>query len=252
MTNHHTITQLESLRLHGMAQALQRQQDVADIHTLSFEDRLGLMIEHEMAVRASAQLSSRLRYASLRQSASLADIDFRRSRGLSKAAIMSLSSGQWISQHQNILITGATGVGKSFLACALAHSACLTGYSARYYRLSRLLEQLHLARADGTFLRLLKKIACTDLLVIDDWGLTKLAHQQQTDILELLDDRHQQRSTMITSQLPIDAWHQSMADPTLADAILDRLVHTAHIIKLTGESMRKRSALEPDSDHFCK
>jgi DNA replication protein DnaC len=250
MTNHHTISQLESLRLHGMAQALQRQQDVADIHTLSFEDRLGLMIEHETAVRASVQLTSRLRHASLRQSASVADIDFRRSRGLSKSMIMSLAGGQWISQHQNILITGATGVGKSFLACALAHSACLNGYTARYYRLSRLLEQMHLARADGTFLRVLKKIARTDLLVIDDWGLAWLSHQQQTDILELLDDRHRQRSTMITSQLPVDAWHQSMADPTLADAILDRLVHTSHTIKLTGESMRKRTAVEPDSDHF--
>lgn len=252
MANHHSINQLESLRLHGMAQALQRQQDVPDIHTLSFEDRLGLMIEHEIAVRASVRLTSRLRHASLRQSASVADIDFRKNRGLSKSTIMSLASGQWISQHQNVLITGATGVGKSFLACALAHSACLNGYTARYYRLSRLLEQMHLARADGTFLRLLRKIARTDLLVIDDWGLARLSHQQQTDILELLDDRHRQRSTMITSQLPVDAWHQSMADPTLADAILDRLVHNAHIIKLTGESMRKRTALEPDSDHFRK
>lgn len=252
MNNNHTITQLESLRLHGMAEALRRQIDVGDILAMSFDERIGLMIDHEQAVRASTQLTSRLRRASLRQSATMAEVDFRKSRGLSKTAVMALASGQWITQHRNVLITGATGVGKSYLACALAHSACLAGHSVRYFRLSRLLEEMHLARADGSFLRMLKKIARTDLIVIDDWGLSKLAHPQQTDVLELLDDRHQQRSTMITSQLPVDAWHQSMADPTLADAILDRLVHTAHIINLTGDSLRKMTIDTPDSDHFRK
>lgn len=182
----------------------------------------------------------------------MADIDFRRSRGLSKSAVMALLSCDWIKQHRNILITGATGVGKSFLACAIAHGACLNGYNARYIRLSRILDELRLARADGSYLRLLRKLSRTDVIVLDDWGIVRLDHQQQTDILELLDDRHQLRSTIITSQLPVDTWHQSMADPTLADAILDRLIHNAYSFNLTGDSMRKKASDNVDSDHFRK
>ncbi len=252
MNTNHTISQLEALRLHGMAQALQRQLSMENVGSLSFEERIGLMVDHESAVRAESQLSSRLRRASLRQNASMADLDFRRNRGLSKSAVMAMASGEWVSQHRNVLITGATGVGKSFLACAIAHGACLNGNTVRYYRLSRLLEELQLARADGSYLRMLRKLARTDVIVIDDWGIVRLTHQQQTDILELLDDRHRQRSTVITSQLPIDTWHQAMADPALADAILDRLVHNAHIFNLTGDSMRKLTSDSVDSGHFRK
>lgn len=252
MGQHHILNQLEALHLQGMAQAYSRQLEMPDIEHLTFDERIGLMVEHEAAQRADTQLAGRLRRAALRQNASMADIDFRRSRGLSKSAVMALLSCDWITQHRNILITGATGVGKSFLACAIAHGACLNGYSARYIRLSRILDELRLARADGTFLKLLRKLSRTDVIVLDDWGIVRLDHQQQTDILELLDDRHQLRSTIITSQLPVDTWHQSMADPTLADAILDRLIHNAYSFNLTGDSMRKKTSDNADSDHFRK
>lgn len=252
MLTHPTIDRLDTLRLHGMAAALREQYDMPDIASLTFDDRLGLMVDREATTRANVQLHGRLRRAGLRQTASIADIDFRKTRGLNKQLILSLTSGEWIRQHQNILITGATGVGKSFLACALAHAACMEGYTALYYRLPRLLEELQLARGDGRYLRILRKLARTDIIVIDDWGLVRMTHPQQTDILEVLDDQHRLRSTMITSQFPVETWHQTMADPTLADAILDRLVHIAHIINLTGDSMRKRTDSVVDSDHLRK
>lgn len=252
MLIHPTLDRLESLRLHGMAQALREQLEMSDTSSLTFDERLGLMVDREATTRDNLQLRNRLKRAALRQHASVADIDFRKTRGLSKPVVLALSSGDWIRHHQNILITGATGVGKSYLACALAHAACMQGYSALYFRLPRLLEELQLTRGDGRYLRTLKKIARTDVVLIDDWGLVRMTHQQQTDILEILDDRHKQRSTMITSQIPIDTWHQSMADPTLADAILDRLTHTAHTIILTGDSMRKLTATNIDSGHFRK
>lgn len=237
-----TIDHLDELRLTGMAQALREQMQTSGIDELSFHDRLALLVDRELSVRADRQLRRRLKVASLRQIASMADLDYRRTRGLEKQQMLALASCEWIRRHQNIVITGATGVGKSYVACALAHTACLEGYGASYWRLSRLVEALQLARADGRYLRLLKQIARIDLLVLDDWGLARLNSPQQSDILELLDDRHQHRSTIVTSQLPVEHWHETMADPTLADAILDRLVHNAHHLKLTGESMRKQTA----------
>lgn len=237
-----TIDRLDDLRLSGMAQALREQMAMPGIDDLAFDERLGLLVDRELTMRADRQLKRRLKHATLRQSASMADLDYRRTRGLDKRQMLALASCEWIRRHQNIVITGATGVGKSYVACALAHAACLEGYGAQYWRLPRLVEDLQLARADGRYLRVLKQLARVDLLVLDDWGLARLVAAQQSDLLELLDDRHQRRSTIVTSQLPTDHWHEMMADPTLADAILDRLVHNAHHLKLKGESMRKQTA----------
>lgn len=237
-----TIERLDDLHLSGMAQAFREQIATPGIDELSFEERLGLLVDRELTMRADRQLKRRLKHATLRQSASMADLDYRRTRGLDKRQMLALASCEWVRRHQNIIITGATGVGKSYVACALAHSACLEGYGAQYWRLPRLVEDLQLARADGRYLRVLKQLSRVDLLVLDDWGLARLTPPQQSDLLELLDDRHQRRSTIVTSQLPTDHWHEMMADPTLADAILDRLVHNAHHLKLKGESMRKQTA----------
>lgn len=242
MLNSLTITQLEDLGLSGMAAALRQQTQLSEVEHLSFDERLGLLLDRESSDRASRRLERRLRHASLRQSAALAEIDYRAKRGLDKRLMLSLASCDWIKRHQNIVITGATGVGKSFVACALAHAACLEGYSALYWRLSRLLDELTLSRGDGRYLKLLKQLSAIDVLLLDDWGLARLNAVQQADLLELIDERHQKRSTIVTSQLPVEHWHDAMADPTLADAIVDRLIHSAHHITLKGDSMRKRGA----------
>ena len=205
-------------------------------------ERLGLLVDHEMSEREDRQLKSRLRRAHLRQKACIEDIDYRKGRGLTRASIRQLATCNWIRRHHNVVITGATGVGKSFIACALAHRACLEGYRALYYRLPRLLDDLQVARGDGRYLKLLRQLTKVDVLVLDDWGLLQLTPMQQRDLLELLDDRHQVCSTIATSQLPTGHWHEAMADPTLADAILDRLIHNAHRIEIGGDSMRKQLA----------
>lgn len=242
MLNTPTLEHLDALGLTGMAHALREQLAMNDIDTLGFDDRLGLMVEREMTERANRRLIRRLKQARLRQSASLADIDYRARRGLDKRLVLSLASCEWVRQHQNLIVTGATGVGKSYIACAFAHTACLEGYSVLYHRLPRLLEELELSRGDGRYLKLTRHLAHVDVLLLDDWGLTRLTAPQQSDLLEVVDERHQHRSTIITSQLPVDNWHQTMTDPTLADAIVDRLVHNAHRITLKGESMRKQTA----------
>lgn len=239
MLNHPTLEKLERLRFFGMAGALREQRDSPQSQQLSFEERLGLLVDREMTDREDRRLQSRLRRAKLRQQACMEDLDYRVPRGLDKALLLRLSSCDWVRRHHNVIVTGATGVGKSFIACALAHKACLQGFGALYHRLPRLLEELELARGDGRYLKLLRQLSKVEVLVLDDWGLTKLTGSQQRDLLELLDDRHQQRSTVATSQLPLSAWHKAMANPTLADAILDRLIHNAHRIELKGESMRK-------------
>jgi DNA replication protein DnaC len=242
MLNHPTIDRLRELALNGMAKALVEQLQMAEIDHLSFDERLGLLVDREITERSSRRLARRLKLAQLKQSSSMADIDYRRTRGLDKKLMLALGGCDWVRRHHNIIITGATGAGKSYIACALAHAACLDGYSTQYHRLPRLAEDLRISHGDGRYLKLLKQLARIDVLLLDDWGLAELSAANQRDILELLDDRHQHRSTIVTSQLPAENWHQSMADPTLADAILDRLVHNAHHIKLKGESMRKHTA----------
>ncbi len=242
MLNTPTLERLDELGFSGMATALREQLATSDIEHLSFDDRLGLMVNREATERADRRLRYRLKQAHLRISASVADIDYRSKRGLDKRMILALSSCQWVRQHQNLIVTGATGVGKSYIACAFAHAACLEGYSVLYHRLPRLLEDIQLAHGDGRYLKLTRQLAHVDVLLLDDWGLNRLTAPQQSDLLEVIDERHERRSTILTSQLPVDHWHDAMADPTLADAIVDRLVHNAHHITLKGESMRKRTA----------
>lgn len=242
MLLHPTLERLQQLRLPGMARALQEQLQQPDIAALSFEERLALLLDREATEREDRRLKSRLKQAKLRQQAAVEDIDYRAARGLDKALMARLATGQWLAEHLNVLITGPTGVGKSYLACALANQACRLGYTARYRRLPRLLEELGIARADGRYSKLLAELAKTDLLILDDWGLTPMNNEQRRDLLEILDDRCTTRSTLLTSQLPLEHWHEYLADPTLADAILDRLVHAAYKLTLRGESLRKRTA----------
>ena len=243
MLNHPTLDKLQTLRLPGMLKALSEQQQMPEINSLGFEERLGLLIDREMTERENRRLGSRLKKAKLRHSCCIEDLDFKTSRGLDKALILSLAACTWIARGINVLICGPTGVGKSYLACALAHKACLEGYSSFYLRLPRLFEELRLAKADGRYGKLMLSYAKTDLLVLDDWGLTPMTDPQRRDLLELLEDRYGRKSTIVTSQLPVTSWHEAIGDPTLADAILDRIVHNAHKIELKGESMRKHAII---------
>lgn len=242
MLTYPTLDKLKAMRFTGMARALEEQMEMAEIDSLSFEERLGLLIDREMTDRENRRLTTRLRKAKLRQNAAIEDIDYGHPRGLDRALMAKLSSCQWISQHLNVLITGPTGCGKTYIACALAHKACREGYTAHYTRLPRLLQELHIAKGDGRYGKLLAGFAKTHLLILDDWGLAKLTDEQRHDLLEILEDRHGLRSTVVAAQLPVDNWHEIIGDPTLADAILDRLIHNAYKINLKGESMRKRKS----------
>jgi len=242
MLYHPTLDKLRSLKFSGMSRALEEQMQSTDITQLSFEERLGLLVDREMTERDSRRLTNRLRQAKLKQAACLEDINYQESRGLDKTLLLKLSDCQWIKKSINILITGPTGVGKSWIACALAQKACREGYTAWYQRLPRLLQALPLARGDGSYTKLLARLAKTDVLILDDWGLEKLMIGQPRDLLEILEDRYGSRSTIVTSQLPIDQWHGNIGDKTLADAIMDRLIHNAYRINLKGESMRKKIA----------
>lgn len=242
MLLHPTLEKLNTLRLSGMAAALHEQMEMDLSDSLTFEERLGLLLDREQTLRETRKLQTRLRKAKLRQDGTIEDVDFRHPRGLDKSLVVRLANCNWIKEHTNLIITGPTGVGKSYLACAFAQKACREGYSALYLRLSKLFEDLALAKGDGRYLKLLAIYAKTDLLVLDDYGLSTLNQEQRHDLLEILEDRHALRSTLVTSQLPVKHWHERIGDPTLADAILDRLVHTAHKLELKGESMRKKRA----------
>jgi DNA replication protein DnaC len=251
MLQHPTLDKLQQLKFTGMARALAEQVNQPDIDQLDFHERLGLLVDREITERDNRRLSSRLRQAKLKHPACVEDIDYRHPRGLDRAMIANLSSNYWVAQHRNVLITGPTGIGKTWIACALAQKACREGYRALYLRLPRLLQQLPIAKGDGTYTRLLMRLAKIDLIILDDWGLAKLTAEQRRDLLEILEDRYDCRSTLVTSQLPVDQWHSVIGDATLADAILDRLVHNAYRINLKGESLRKTSAKlteEPETE----
>ena len=235
-----TFTQLHELRLTGMAAALEEQQAVPDVQSLSFEDRLALLLERETTVREDRRLTRLLRQAKLRLPATIEDLDFRTPRGLDRSVILRLASSDWIRRHQVVLITGATGTGKTYLACALAQAACRQGLSSRYLRLTQLIEDMALARADGSYPKLMNRLQKTDLLAIDDYGLAPLNQTERRDLLEVIEDRTGRRATLVASQLPLEHWHDVIGDATFADAILDRLVHHAHRITLTGASMRRK------------
>jgi len=247
MLSHPTSQTLNALGLGGMAKALEEQRAMQGIEELCFEERLALLIDREKLHRMNRRLTTRLKKAKLRHAACFEDIDLHSPRGLDKTLVMSLGSCSWVGKGYNVLITGATGVGKSFLACALAHKACLEGFDALYMRLPRLMEDLLIAKADGRYGKLMRSFAKTSLLVIDDWGLTPMTPATCRELLELLEDRHGRHSTIVTSQLPVAAWHEYLADATVADAILDRLVHNAYQLNLKGESMRKmKSIIDPN------
>jgi DNA replication protein DnaC len=233
------IERLSAMKLHGMAQALE------DIHNadkgadLGFEDRLTLMIDHEEAVRASRTLKRRLQVAKLRYpQAAVEDVDFRHKRGLKRASFLALARCEWVHTGYNLLITGKTGLGKTWLACALGRRACREGYSVRYLRLPKLFEMMKAARGDGTAPRLIDRLGKTQLLILDEFGLYPMTGDQRRDLSEIIEDRAQRRSTLVTSQLDTEVWHDAFGDPTLADAVLDRLVNNAYRLELEGESMR--------------
>src|SRR5438552_4027241 len=242
MLTHPTLSRLVTLGLTGMASAFDEQQRQPDITALAFEERFALLVDREATERENKRLVNRLRFAKLRQNAVVEDIDTKAPRGLDKALFQKLVAGEWIERRQNLLIIGPTGVGKSWIACALGHKACRDNRSVTYRRLPRLFDALALARGDGRHARLLKSLARVELLILDDWGLAPMTAEQRRDLLEIMEDRHGRGSTVVTSQLPVEHWHDIIGDPTIADAILDRLVHNAHRLALKGESLRKAAA----------
>lgn len=250
MLTNPTIETLKALKLHGMLEALEEQQQTPTIQGLSFEERIAQLVDRERLHRDNQRRTRLLRGARLKVAeASIEDINYKAARGLDKRQIALLASGEWIRRTQNLLITGATGSGKTWIACALAQQTCRQGHSVLYWRVPRLIEELRIAHGDGSYIKFLKTISKASLIVLDDWGLTALATQDRADLLEILDDRVNSGSTAIASQLPVDTWHAYLGEPTLADAILDRLVHHSHRIelKVPGESMRKvvRTSADP-------
>ncbi len=245
MLTHPTIDGLISLGLHGMAQGfqdLQRQPEAAD---LPHGDWLALLLEREMTLRRQKRFESRARAAGLRHIASVEDVDYRATRGLDRTLFLRLAGCDWNRARHSLLLTGPCGVGKSWLACALGHKACREDFSVAYHRAPRLFAALALARSDGRYAKVLKALARVDLLILDDWGPERLDEEQRRDLLEIVEDRYERRSTIVTSQVPVDRWYEIIGNPTIADAILDRLVHNAYRIELTGESLRRRRGPEP-------
>lgn len=249
MLNQQTIETLTALRLPGMREALEQQRTQPALQELSFEERLGLLLEREVLHRDNRRLSRLLKDARLRlPAACLEDIDYRHRRGLQKPQIGALGACQWIRAGHNLTLCGPTGTGKTYLACALGNQACRQGFSVRYFRLPRLLEQLAIAHGDGTYPRLMGQLAKAELIILDDWGIQALSTPQRNDLMELIEDRHGIRSTLIASQLPLEHWYEYIGEPTLADAILDRLLHNAHRLALSGESMRRGTEAPAETD----
>lgn len=239
MLHEQTRSRLYAMKLHGMAAAYEEQGQQPRAEELSFDERLGLLVDRQWTWREDRALKTRLYQAKFKLQACIEDVDFRAARGLKRAQIEQLSNSQWVGYHQNVIITGSTGTGKTFLACALGHKACRDGHRVRYFVAAKLFRQLAAAHADGSFMRLSAQLQKTAVLIVDDWGMEKLQDAQYRDFLEILDDRQGRGSTLITSQLPVDSWHEAIGDPTVADAILDRLIHSAHRIALRGDSLRK-------------
>ena len=240
MLNQHTLEKLRALRLIGMSEAFEQQLTQPAAQELAFEERFGLLVDHEVLYRDNRRLTRLLKAAKLRLNACVEDIDYRHPRGIDRSTMGALVSCQWIQRHQNLVINGPTGTGKTWLACALGNQACRQGLSARYYRVPRLFEMLRIAHGDGSYARLMNQLAKADLLILDDWGIQKMAAAQRNDLMEVIEDRHGLRSTLIAGQLPVEHWHDYIGEATLADAILDRLLHNAHRLPLKGESMRKK------------
>ncbi|MHC4516812.1 MAG: IS21-like element helper ATPase IstB [Planctomycetota bacterium] len=246
MLKEETYEKLILMRLRGMAAGLEELRDQRDNAKLSFDDRLGLIVDREWNERQDRSLRRRLKIAKLREQACMEDIDFHHPRHLDRSVMHGLMTCNWIRNHENIVITGATGLGKTWISCALANKACREGFSSIYTRVPRLLHQLALARADGSYVKQLIRLAKANLLILDDWGLSALSDEERRDMLEILEDRHGLKSTIVASQMPVSKWHDTIGDPTIADAIMDRLINSAHRIKLKGPSMRKKESEHAD------
>ena len=245
-----TREHLHTLRLTGMLQALDEQLEQPAMAELSFEERLAILVDREVLYRENRRLERLLKAARLRVSACVEDINYRHPRGLEKPRMASLIALEWIRQSLNLCLTGPTGSGKTWLACAFGNEACRRGFSVRYLRLPRLFEMLRISHGDGSYTKLMNQLLKTDLLILDDWGIQKVSAAQRNDLMEVIEDRHGRRSTLIASQLPTDHWHEYIGEATIADAILDRLLHGAHRINLTGESMRKTKENLTDRDRL--
>jgi len=241
MTREQTFDQLYRMKLHGMAKALEEQLQQPDIGSLSFEERLAMLIDAQWLWRENRSLSTRLRNAKLKQQASIEEINFRHSRQLDRSVMRSLSGCDWVRQHHNLALTGPSGIGKTYLCCALLEKACREGFSVLYFPAEKFFRTLALAYADGSFDKLLSRLVRVDVLAIDDWGIAPMGDRERRHMLEVLEDRNQARSTVVTSQFPIKTWHEVVGSPTLADAIVERILTRAHRIELQGESLRPLS-----------
>ena len=249
MLNQPMMEKLVAMRLWGMVEAVKAQEADRSVNELSFLERLSLLVDQQWSWRENQSLVRRLKAAKLRGSACMEDIDYRSARGLDKAVMRALAKeSAWVRNHENVFVIGPCGVGKSFLASALAQKACRDGYSALYLRAAALSRELALARADGSLRHFLARLSRIDVLVIDDWAMAPLTENERRDVWEICEDRYQARSTILTSQLPVARWHEQIGDPTIADGILDRLVHNAHRIEMRGDSMRKKRTLPEEKE----
>ena len=239
MLIHPTIDNMKTLKLFAMVRTLETQMEIKDIEEMNFTDRLGLLVDAELIARENKRLQSRLSTAKLRLSACIEDLDIKANRGLDRTVIASLATSEWLKRHQNIIITGLCGAGKTYVACALAQRACRDGYTVIYERAPKLFQDLALAKADGRYHKIMTNLAKKDLIIIDDFALAPLTDEQRRDLLEIVEERYDRRSTMMVSQVPTNYWHDIIGDPTIADAILDRLIHNAHKLALKGKTRRK-------------
>lgn len=248
MLNQPTIEKLHALKLHGMADAFRAQLETTDMSQLSFEERFAMVVDQQWLWKENRALARRLRSAKLKERAVIEDIDYQHPRGLDRKLIRTLSSSEWIRQKQNIVLIGPTGIGKSWLGCALAQKVCRDGYSVLHKRMNELFRELAVAHADGSIGRMLLKLSRIDVLLLDDFAMAPLKDGERRDFLEICDDRYQRRSMILTSQMPVAHWHEQIGDPTIADSILDRLAHNSYRIELNGESVRKKRARKPEED----
>lgn len=247
MLNQPTIEKLQAMKLHGMADGFRQQLETADMSQFSFEERFAMLVDQQWLWKENRALARRLSVAKLKQRGVIEDIDYQHPRGLDRKLIRSLASSEWVRQKQNIVLLGPTGIGKSWLGCALAHRACRDGFSVLHKRSSELFRDLAIAHADGSFGRLLLKLSRVDVLLLDDFAMAPLKDSERRDFLEICDDRYQRRSMILTSQMPVAHWHEQIGDATIADSILDRIVHNAHRVELKGESIRKKRAGQEDA-----